>query len=87
MKRLIYITAATLALFACNGSTQDNDPWGKIDDEAAQAAAEEQAKQGKVLELSMSSSGQGGSGLHIHNRGEDRGKDTLWFHHIHAEAK
>ena len=59
MKRLIYITAATLALFACNGSTQDNDPWGKIDDEAAQAAAEEQAKQGKVLELSMSSSKMG----------------------------
>ena len=55
MKRLIYIAAA-FAVLACSGTTQDNDPWGKIGDERAQEAREEKVNQGKVLEFSMYSS-------------------------------
>ncbi|MBO4466822.1 MAG: hypothetical protein J5745_01795 [Bacteroidales bacterium] len=54
MKKLIYIAAA-FAVLACSG-TQDNDPWGKIDEDRAKEAAEDKANEGKVLELSMSSS-------------------------------
>lgn len=55
MKHPIYTLITLLAVLACSG-TQTNDPWGQIDDQKANEAREEQAKKGKVLELSMSSS-------------------------------
>ena len=59
MRKLYYLTIAALALVACTGTTQDNDPWGKIDEERAKEAAEDKANEGKVVELSMSSSKMG----------------------------
>ena len=56
MKKLFYLSVAALALFACTGTTQDNDPWGKIDEEQIQKSQEEEAKKGSVVELNMYSS-------------------------------
>ena len=58
MKKILYFFAL-IAAVSCNGSTQDNDPWGKIDDERAKEAAEEKAHQGEVRELSMYSAKMG----------------------------
>ena len=58
MKKILYFFAL-IAAVSCNGSIQNNDPWGKIDDERAQEAAEEKAHQGEVRELSMYSAKMG----------------------------
>ena len=40
MKRIL-LFFALIAAVSCNGTTQDNDPWGKIDEERAEEAAKE----------------------------------------------
>ena len=58
MKRIL-LFFALIAAVSCNGTTQDNDPWGKIDDERAEEAAKEKEAEGKVVELSMYSAKMG----------------------------
>ena len=60
MNKAFYYSLAALLILACSTSkTENNDPWGQLDEDKVKESVEEQAKAGKVLELSMYSSKMG----------------------------